>query len=175
MSKNILNTLAILISVATSVAHFKRDEWMAFLTLTEQNLPIFVFNKNHQLVFSGSKADGKAQVLQKPFDGNFINYLKGDYTSSSDFIKIRLSRSIGNPLSLAERAPFPTEPVFTVGFPTGTGLYSTDTNPKHKDEMISRQPCPDSTGDRMLVSFGFCIDDYEGFNRSFRTNQAPAL
>jgi len=156
---------------------FRRPKGVAFFTLENQNLPIAVFDSNKNLVFFGSKSDGRATVIGKPRDHHGIRLpLDSSYQSSSDFVEIQLSREIGSPLTLANQLPRPGDPIYAVGYPTGTGEFQrANLEPSQKDALVTRSPFPDSMGSQLAVSFGQFLDATVGMNRILQSKNLPLL
>lgn len=145
---------------------YNRSKQVTMWAMEIQNLPIFLFNSDHQLVFVGGlKNRETAKIIEGLIDNNPFRAIKREKESSSDYVQIGLSKKIGEPLVPADEQAKSGAPVYAVGFPTGTGPFKTSSDPEHEDELISRTPFPDSTGAQMHVSVGRALDGLEGFNR----------
>lgn len=143
----------------TSLAQlFHRPKWIAKLTLKNQNLPIFVFDNNGNLVFVAAKDADRATVSIKPFKGAMtIGLPYEEFDESSDFVQIQLSRAIGRPLPVAESGHEAKlgDKIFIIGYPTGTGPYTeADSNDQQLTDLHARWPFPDAPGGLIRVSSG---------------------
>ncbi|MGZ6479079.1 MAG: trypsin-like peptidase domain-containing protein, partial [Bdellovibrionales bacterium] len=138
---------------------FHRPKWIANLTIRSQNLPLFVFDQKGNLVFSATKARGRATLTVKPFSHTSTTpSLTGQYNQSSDFIEIKLSSPIGQPLRVAKSEAKVNDAVFMLGYPVGTGEFlEAGADAKHAAELVSRSPAPDSDGHGLKLMKGTLV------------------
>jgi len=136
---------------------FHRPKWIANLTIASQNLPLSVFDQKGNLVFSATKARGRATLTVKPFShSSTFSNIDGSYNPSSDFIQIKISSPIGKPLKVAAHDATVGEPVFLLGYPIGTGKF-VEEGIDPKEDFVSRAPAPDSDGQGIKLMRGHIL------------------
>ena len=112
-------------------------------TLTSSNsLPIFLFDRNGQLVFDPYVDGAKIKTIGAP---SSLSKARGTwFAEDSDYVVIKLGKSIGHPIAIGKRASV-EQSVWHVGFPACTGCTR---NANINDPALnrSRKEFGDSTG-----------------------------
>jgi hypothetical protein len=135
------------------------SKWVTNFSIERQNLPLFVFDQKGNLVFSATKARGRATLTVQPFAADpKLTFFPDSHNQSSDFISIKLSSPIGQPIQVAKADAKVGDSVFMLGYPIGTGKFiEENVDAKHAAELVSRAPAPDSDGQGLKLMKGRLI------------------
>ena len=81
-------------------------------------MPIFLFNKEGELIFDGLQEEISFSVLP---DNTLLNrYSDSFYSIDSDYVGINLSKKVAEPLVLSKTSPSPGDQIYVIGYPICT-------------------------------------------------------
>ena len=121
----------------------------------DYKLAIYIFDSKGNLVVDPSVVD--VHLLVRPQLSRMATSQHTLYAEDSDYVALKLSKSIGTPLKLANRNPKVGESIYNLGYPACTGCstdkFVTDT----PEDFADRAPFPNSNGIDLLVAKGTVV------------------
>ncbi len=89
-----------------------------------RSIKFFIFDRTGKLVFNPYEEKATIEESERNSTIGQINGLS--YAADSDYIKIKLSRTIGSPIPIAKDEPQLNQNVFLIGYPACTGCTPED-------------------------------------------------